>query len=423
MRLRLAAVAMVAVAAAAVIAILVILSRPAPQVNTVALNDLRHRIESRWIHLDAADLADVRGAVAVVDAAGRVRVARDGAPTDELAAARVDAAALAVMVDGERVGTVFRVDPDRADVRNERERLVAWVAVVALLAVLVMGLAMLAWVRTRVLRPFDRMRDFAARVAGGDLDSPLEMDRANAFGAFTESFDVMRSELAASRAREDALRASKQALVAQLSHDIRTPIASISAVAELLQIGEPDPARTERLGTIVGKSAQIEELVAELFRANRDEMETLPVKVEDLPSDDLARVLADADLLERVTTPPPPACLVSYDPRRMRQVFDNVLNNADKYAGTDVTAEWRITGDLLRLTLADRGPGAADHEVGTLLGRGVRGSNVGDAPGEGLGLHTAAWLMERMGGALTVRNTHPGFAVDVDVRLAGGPRD
>ncbi len=423
MRVRAAALAMVLVALAAVVAILVVLSRPQPAVDTVMLNDLRHRVETGWESLGPQVVAGFDGRVAVVDGAGRVRLQRGGAPTEELAAAEADAAVLPVVVRGERVGTVFHVDPARADAAAHRERLVAWIAVIAVAVVVAIGLGMLRWVRSRVLVPFTRMRAFAARVAGGDLDTPLHMDRANAFGAFTESFDIMRSELAASRGREEALRESKEALVAQLSHDIRTPVASISAVAELLAVDEPDAARADRLRTIVGKSRQIEDLVAELFRANRDEMEALPVEVSEHTSDDLAAQLAAADLTRRVSAAPPPPCLVRYDVRRIRRVLDNVLSNAQKYAGTEVAATWTLSAGELRLTIADRGPGVADHELLAVLGRGVRGSNVGDAPGQGLGLHTSAWLMERMGGSLAVRNTHPGFAVDLDVPLAGGADD
>ena len=53
-----------------------------------------------------------------------------------------------------------------------------------------------------VVRPFRQLKDFARRVAGGNLDIPLEMDRGNLFGAFTESFDIMREELKKARLAE-----------------------------------------------------------------------------------------------------------------------------------------------------------------------------------------------------------------------------
>ena len=84
-----------------------------------------------------------------------------------------------------------------------------------------------------VIRPFWKLKKFAERVADGNLDIPLEMDRKNLFGAFTESFDIMRSELKKARIAEARANAGKKELVAKLSHDIKTPVASIKAASEV----------------------------------------------------------------------------------------------------------------------------------------------------------------------------------------------
>ena len=84
-----------------------------------------------------------------------------------------------------------------------------------------------------MIRPFRKLKGFAERIAGGNLDIPLEMDKKNLFGAFTESFDIMRSELKKARIAEAQANASKKELVAKLSHDIKTPVASIKAVSEV----------------------------------------------------------------------------------------------------------------------------------------------------------------------------------------------
>ena len=85
-----------------------------------------------------------------------------------------------------------------------------------------------------VFKPFKKLQSFAVNVARGNLDIPLKMDKNNPFGAFTESFDIMREELAAARQSEYAANRSKKELVASLSHDIKTPVASIKAVSELM---------------------------------------------------------------------------------------------------------------------------------------------------------------------------------------------
>ena len=62
------------------------------------------------------------------------------------------------------------------------------------------------------------------------------MDRDNIFGAFTESFDIMREELKASRKREEAAVKSRKELIAELSHDIRNPVSSIKAMVDYLEL-------------------------------------------------------------------------------------------------------------------------------------------------------------------------------------------
>ena len=91
-----------------------------------------------------------------------------------------------------------------------------------------------AYIRKTILLPFAKMKDFASYVAVGDLDRPLEMDKGNMFGAFSESFDIMREELKASRARELSLQKKERELIASLSHDLKTPVTGIKLTSELM---------------------------------------------------------------------------------------------------------------------------------------------------------------------------------------------
>jgi methyl-accepting chemotaxis protein len=82
-----------------------------------------------------------------------------------------------------------------SDVKNAY--MIGWMAALMIIVSVVYFIIL----RKRVVDPFRKLENFAVRVAGGDLETPLEMDRGNIFGAFTESFDIMREELKASRKR------------------------------------------------------------------------------------------------------------------------------------------------------------------------------------------------------------------------------
>jgi len=109
-----------------------------------------------------------------------------------------------------------------------------------LLTLILIGILALVYVTLGVvyvwiLKPFGVMKQFARKIADGDLEFKLSMDKGNYFGAFTESFDLMREELIKARQGEYEANISKKELVAELSHDIKTPVATIKAICELLQ--------------------------------------------------------------------------------------------------------------------------------------------------------------------------------------------
>ena len=228
----------------------------------------------------------------------------------------------------------------------------------------------------------------------------------------------LTDELARARRREEEAKQSKKDLVAELGHDIRTPVASIAATAELLALTETDAARRSKLETVGDLTGQIEALVADLFQANEEELAVLRVEPEVVASGEVAALLRAADPDGAIRPFDLPGCLVSVDRLRMRQVFDNVVANSRKYAATPVTVASRLEGDFLVVDVRDTGPGVPSGELEAILGKGVRGSNAAGRPGQGLGLFTASYLMERMGGSLHCRDAAPGLGVVVEIPLA-----
>lgn len=420
--LRLAALVGLLAAATALVAIWVQATRPVPTTDPAPANALAQAVAADWHALEPTSTSRPPAGLpagleyTVVDAAGRVVLQGPGEPVgSELAAVRAGASALAVTVDGARVGTVYVRDAAAADARD-RTRVMAWTATAALVAAYLAVLVVIGLLQRRVVGPFTRLRSFATDVAAGDLDAPLAMERGNAFGAFTEAFDLLRTELGTARAAEAAAQESKRALVAELGHDIRTPVAAVAASAEVLALDETDPRRLAGLETIRARADQVIELVEELFRANDDELARLTVEPREVSSRDLA---AELTRMPGVAGPVSlPDALLQVDPHRWRQVVDNVLANAAKYAGTPVEVSGAVRDGALHVTIRDRGPGPPEDELESIVSRGIRGSNVGRTTGLGLGLHIAAQLMARMGGGLETAAARPGLAVVLSLPLA-----
>ncbi len=254
---------------------------------------------------------------------------------------------------------------------------------------------------------------------GGNLDIPLEMDRQNLFGAFTESFDIMRSELKKARLAEAKAQKSKKELVAKLSHDIKTPVASIKAVSEVglaLAVNEKDK---ESFTQIINKADQINTLVTNLFTATLEELEELSVNPTYIGGNSVRAMIENTDYLHRSTLPATPDCLVYADPLRLQQVFDNIFANSYKYAKTEITVDIFQAGNSLIIYIEDFGVGVPDEELPVLKEKFKRGSNSLNTEGAGLGLYISDYFIKEMGGELNIENGEHGFKVTLALRLNG----
>jgi len=395
---------------------------PVPRYHTdvVAMNDITEQLGANFDKVGPPDywLPQVGGLnYAVVDADGTFMAAtRRGLSENLFAAAAHGDTVIDITSHGQVVGKVIFWNDMENQLESQRETR-QLLLVLTLLGIVGVCAVFLARVYVTILRPFNNMQDFARRIALGELDVPLVMDKHNTFGAFTESFDLMREELRIARENERAAIQAKRELVASLSHDIQNPVASIQAISELMEVTAPDPQRA-RLRTIREKSEQIQSLVTELFHTTLDELNSLSVTTVPFPSNALGEMIGKSDFEGKTHVGAIPGCLVRADPVRLSQVIDNVIANSYKYAGTEIDVTTDLATDGLTITLRDHGPGANAEEIPLLCEKYYRGTTSGSKNGYGLGLFIASNLMQRMGGHLVCANADPGFSVRLHLALA-----
>ena len=295
---------------------------------------------------------------------------------------------------------------------NEKKILVS-----ILFAALLLGLGILFLVWYFFVRPFNDLKVFAEHVSKGNLDLPLKMRKHNYFGAFTESFDRMREELKKASEREIEASRSKKELVAELSHDIKTPVATIQATCEVMEVKykDKDPDILEKVEVIKAKASSVDRLIDNMFKATLDELEELKVEQTEESSKVLADIISELRFYGTVETKNEvPECLVYADRLRLEQVIDNIAGNSFKYAGTPLEIEFSDDAENLHVLFMDRGPGVPEEEISLLTSKFYRGSLAAGKDGSGLGLYLAAAFMERMGGGLEVRNRDGGgFVVEI----------
>ncbi len=194
------------------------------------------------------------------------------------------------------------------------------------------------YLHKRILKPFKNLENFAKLIAEGRFDISLTIERKNIFGAFTKAFDIMRNELKMSKEREEASIDAKKTLIATLSHDIKTPVASIRAYAEGLSGGVhiTEERKEKYLGVIMKKADEITSLTDDLFLHAISDMEKLAFDIKAYESKEvleeiLLPLYIQYDGKLKVMDALPLTCIVT-DKIRLAQIFNNILSNSAKYA-------------------------------------------------------------------------------------------
>ena len=325
---------------------------------------------------------------------------------------------LDITVEGQTVGKII-INNDSGEFYRKQSQAMILIILAAMLLQCAVCIGYLVYLNRVIIRPFQHLEGFAERMAGGNMDMPLMMEEQNLFGAFTESFDIMRSELKKARTAEARANSSKKELVAKLSHDIKTPVASIKAVAEVgTALADNERIRNHYI-QIIRKADQINTLITNLFTATLEELRQLTIAPEDMESKMLRDMLGSADYLHQAVIPEIPDCLLRADPLRLQQVFDNIFANSYKYAGTQIMVKICREERRLNVCIQDYGKGVREEELPLLKEKFKRGSNAEHIEGAGLGLYISDYFMREMGGALMIRNGEEGFEATVGISLSG----
>ena len=280
--------------------------------------------------------------------------------------------------------------------------------VMCTLTIIFMAMVFL-YVYINILRPFDKMKDYASEVAKGNFDLPLNYERSNYFGAFTWAFDSMRKEITRSRMAEREAIENNKTVIATLSHDIKTPITSIRAYAEGLEenLDTSQERRSRYLEVIMRKCDEVTELTNDLFLHSLSDLNMLQMQPEEFElvpflKQSISEIAAEReDVLFRKPDISP---VIYVDKKRINQIVENLINNSRKYAKTNIIVSITQSDDIVSIHFRDKGPGIPDEDMPFITDKFYRGKNVGDENGSGLGLYIVRYIAEQSGGSLELIN-------------------
>lgn len=284
-------------------------------------------------------------------------------------------------------------------------------------------LALFIYTYLSIIKPFDRLSIFASEVANGNFDFPLKYERRNLFGAFTWAFDNMRREIKKARACEKEAIENNKTVIATISHDIKTPIASIRAYAEGLQANmDSNLERRQRyLSVIMNKCDEVSKLTNDLFLHSLSDLNKLKMNPVSCKAGEVLSSILEtaADNKESVhVLSDIPDVLLYIDIRRLEQVFENLIGNALKYGGNKgVDILFETDNKLLKCHFRDYGEGIANEDMPFIFDKFYRGKNTSHLPGAGLGLYIAQYILNQMDGNITLNNCDNGLDAVIELPI------
>jgi len=281
-----------------------------------------------------------------------------------------------------------------------------------------------------VVRRLRRLRQTTLRVAQEGPTVEIPVDRArDEVGDLARTFALMQQQL---RRQEEARRA----FVATASHELRTPVASLDGLLELLdedlQSGQVDLGDARSLlERARGQSHRLGRLAADLLDLSRIDAQT-DLRSEPVELGELSRaVLAEFELgtggrgIVTKLDDSPGSVWAMGDPGSVARILRILLDNAIRLSpdGGEVTVELR-NGERASLSVCDQGPGVPPEERELIFERFMRGRGAGGKPGFGLGLAIGRELARRMGGELVLEDRDgPGARFTLRLPVAQAPSE
>ena len=208
--------------------------------------------------------------------------------------------------------------------------------------------------------------------------------------------------------REMKVASQKTTFVANVSHELKTPLTSIRLYAELLLSGRQndEERRRECLRTMMSETDRLSHLIDNVLsfsRRGREKLKTDMISLSDVARETVAQLEPHLSKLGfSVSCEAYEDLIVRGDREALKQVVMNLMSNAEKYSGTgkEITVECRAAGGLARVDIADRGPGVPPGMAERIFQEFVRGDDSLSAPrsGTGLGLAIARGIARKHGG-------------------------
>ncbi len=266
---------------------------------------------------------------------------------------------------------------------------------------------------TRVLAPLSEVTQTAEQIGEtDDLSMRLAVHADDEVGQLATRFNAMLERLQGSRAAlDESVRAQRQ-LVADASHELRTPVTSLRTNIEVLLAnpGLDEDERRRLLDDVVEQSEELTGLVGDLIELARGDLPAESVedaRLDRIVEEAVARARRNSPGIRFETELEP--VIVEGVPERLGRAVNNLLDNAARHSPPGGTVE--VVVDAGGVRVRDHGPGIATQDLPHVFDRFFRGAHSRGKQGSGLGLAIVRQVTEQHGGSAAAANAPDGGAV------------
>ena len=335
---------------------------------------------------------------------------------DPITGVRIMAVSSPLVFEDEVVGALRYVAPTRQI--DRKIVTTGLVCFAVLLAVLIVVAISSNFFIHSVMGPVTEIIDKSKRIANGTYGVQIQTRYADEIGELADTINELSSKIS----QNEKMQAE---FISQLSHELRTPLTVINGWTETLLADETMDADTcQGMKIISGEAKRLTEMVVDLldFTRMQDGRMTLSMEQADIRaefedtvfmySSRLAQDGIDLQYMDEDVDIPEISC----DPKRLRQVFLNILDNAAKHGGKGKRIEAAISfeQEQVVIRIRDFGPGIPEDEIPLVKKKFYKGSS--SARGTGIGLAVCEEIVQLHDGTLTLENAQGGGTL-VTVRI------
>ena len=292
-------------------------------------------------------------------------------------------------------------------------------------AAMLLALAVAWWLGRGLVKPILSVAGTVRQLAEGQLEARTVISRADELGQLARDVDRLAETLTAN----ERLR---REVMADVSHEFRTPLALLQGKIEAMQDGVL-PSDSKTLATLHDATLRLSRMVDDLYQVALADTGALRLHCHDFNLRELIeQAVQEADgkwqaAGLRCQISGESSLLCHADRQRLRQVLDNLLHNSARYTDTggDVRVQLQRDGDWAQLIVEDSAPGVPSEVQSQLFDRffRVEGSRSRDAGGSGLGLSVVKAIVQAHGGSVTATHSRlGGLAIVIRLPLTAAAR-